>query len=193
MSRRVSPTAIAALAMVFGLIALLIYGVTAGGSDDSLDRAVERGERPVAPVRAGRVVGGEGSTSIGKYRGKVVALNFWASWCKPCESEAPALERAYERYRKAGFVVLGADMDDLTGKALEFKRRFGVTYPLFRYSSDDAARDYGTRQLPETFLIDRQGRVVDLIRGQLDYEWLRERVPPLLAEETGGGEGNAAP
>ncbi len=178
--------------MVFGLIALLIYGVTAGGSDDSLDHAVERGERPVAPVRAGRVVGDDESTSIGKYRGKVVALNFWASWCKPCEKEAPDLERAYQRYGDAGFVVLGADMDDLTGKALEFRRRFGVTYPMFRYSSDDAARDYGTRQLPETFLIDRRGRVVDLIRGQVDYEWLSKRVPPLL-KETGGGESDAAP
>lgn len=182
MRRRVTPTAIAALAMVFGLIALLAYGVVAGGSDDSLDHAVRGGERPAAPVRPGLEVGGKRQISLARHRGDVVALNFWASWCKPCEQEAPALERAFKKYRDRGFVVLGADMDDITRNALDFKRKFGVTYPLFRYTSDDAARDYGTRQLPETFMIDRRGRITAIHRGAVDDAWLNKTIPPLLSE-----------
>jgi cytochrome c biogenesis protein CcmG/thiol:disulfide interchange protein DsbE len=186
MTRRVSPTAIAALALVFGLIALLVYGVVAGGSDTSIDSAVQRGERPEAPVRSGLVVGAKNqSTSLAEFRGKVVALNFWASWCKPCEDEAPALERAQRRLGERGFTVLGADMDDLTGKALAFKRRYDLTYPLMRYSSDDAARDFGTRQLPETFVIDRDGRIVALRRGPVDDAWIKRNVDPLVTGPDG--------
>lgn len=184
MQRRVPPTAIAALAMVFGLIALLIYGVVAGGSGNSLERALADGERPQAPVRSGRVVGADQSLSLADYRGKVVAFNLWASWCKPCEDEAPALEKAWRKYRSQGLVVLGADMDDLTDQALEFKRKYDITYPLFRYTSDDAAKDFGTRRLPETFLIDRAGRIRALHRGQVDAAWIENEVRPLLAEKS---------
>lgn len=194
MQRRISPTAIAALAMVFGLVALLVYGVVAGGSDDSIDRAVQNGERPAAPVRSGLAIGGREQVSIAKFRGDVVALNFWASWCKPCEEEAPALERAYRKYRDRDFVVLGAAMDDLTKNVLEFKRKYGITYPLFRYTSDDAGRDFGTRQLPETFVIDRDGSVVAVYRGAVDDEWLKKTIEPLLGdgatEEQSGDEAN---
>lgn len=176
--------------MVFALVALLVYGVVAGGSDDSIDRAVQNGERPPAPVRSGLVIGGreQEQVSLAKFRGDVVALNFWASWCKPCEEEAPALERAYRRYRDQGFVVLGAAMDDLTKNVLEFKRKYDITYPLFRYTSDDAGRDFGTRQLPETFVIDRDGSVVAVYRGAVDDQWLKQTIEPLLGDGATEGQ-----
>jgi len=89
-----------------------------------------------------------------------VVLNFWASWCPPCRSEVPELERAWQRARGQGTLFLGLSMQHVTGEAERFVEDLGLTYPNVRDKSDAVARDWGVAALPETFFLDRRGRVV---------------------------------
>lgn len=180
--RTISPTAIAALTLIVAVFALLIYGVVNSGGNKLIESAIADGTPATAPVRVGKKVGASGATSLADFRGKVVAFNLWASWCEPCRTEAPALERAWKKYRDQGFVVLGGDVDDLTSDALAFKREFGLTYPLMRYSNSNSKRDWGSTGLPETFIVNRAGKVVAVRRFEVDDKWLDANIKPLLAK-----------
>jgi cytochrome c biogenesis protein CcmG/thiol:disulfide interchange protein DsbE len=144
---------------------------------NSIQRAVAANERPESPdlelpvlVEGGSIKEG-GSVRLSDLRGTPVVLNFWASWCVPCRTEAPVLERLWLRYRDQGLLVLGVDVQDLTGKAKAFDEQFGLTYPSVRDGDDSTMRDFEVTGVPETFVIDRQGRVAAL------------RVGPVTAEE----------
>ncbi len=89
-------------AAALALVVLLAYGLTTRSEDTSIDEAVARGERPVAASRPLPVLGGSGTRSLADLRGKVVVLNFWASWCTPCKAEAPVLAAAQERLERDG-------------------------------------------------------------------------------------------
>jgi cytochrome c biogenesis protein CcmG/thiol:disulfide interchange protein DsbE len=123
------------------------------------------------------------------YKGKVVLLNFWASWCEPCKAESPAIERAWRKYGKDGLVVLGADVDDLSSAANKFILQNNLTYPILRYSSVNATKDFGTKRMPETFIIGRDGNVVALMRLQVDDAWLNEVIPKALGTGATGASG----
>lgn len=172
MSRRLTVPIVAVLAAA-ALFGLLVYGLTAAGDDTTLDDSVRSGERPAAPSRELPLLGATGTRSVADARGKVVVLNFWASWCGPCKDEAPVLDRAYERLRKSGRgTVLGATYQDASSDSLAFAREERLRYPSVRDVDVRLADDYGTRRLPETFVIDARGRIVDLRRGQIDRAWL---------------------
>lgn len=183
MERKRSPFAIPVFIAVAALLALLTYGVVVKQGGNKYDNAVAEGQRLPATVREVRLLGGDETTSLADFRGKVVLLNFWASWCEPCKDESPAIERAYNKYKDQGFVVLGADVDDLSKDAKEFIAENKLTYPILRYSSTDATKDFGTKRMPESFVIDRDGNVVALQRFQIDDAWLAENIPPVLAEQ----------
>jgi cytochrome c biogenesis protein CcmG/thiol:disulfide interchange protein DsbE len=182
MERKRSPFAIPAMIVVAALLALLAYGVFVQKGGNKYDNAVAKGQRLPATVRESRVLNSSAKTSIAAYRGKVVLLNFWASWCEPCRAESPAMERAYKKYKDKGLVVLGADVDDLSTQANKFIKQYGLTYPILRYDRADATKDYGTKQIPESFLIDRNGNVVRMQRFQVDDKWLNANIPPVLGE-----------
>lgn len=182
MQRRRSPLSIVAILAAAALLALLTYGVVIKQGGNSIDNALADGERPAATVRDVRVLNSDETTSIADYRGDVVLLNFWASWCGPCKTESPAIERAYNKYKKRGFVVLGADVDDLSSDANKFIIENNLTYPILRYTSANATKDFGTKRMPESFLIDRNGNIAALQRYQIDDEWLNRVIPPVLAE-----------
>jgi len=172
-SRRAVPIVAAVLAAA--LVGLLAYGVATRGDDTSLDSAVSRGERPAAPAAdvALRDLGGDGRRSLADLRGRVVVLNFWASWCTPCEAEAPALERAQQKLAKDGAgTVLGVTYKDFADDSRRFLRRFGVSYPSLRDDRLQLAPEFGTTKLPETFVLDREGRVAAMRRGQVDDAFL---------------------
>ena len=122
---------------------------------------------------------------IANPKGKATLVNIWASWCEPCKQESPAIERAYRKYAKDGLIVLGANVDDLSRDANKFIIANHITYPILRYSSTHATKDFGTKRLPETFVIDRNGNVAALKRMQIDDAWLDRVLPPLLAERAG--------
>lgn len=182
MESKRSPWTLAALALLAGLLALLVYGVVIKTGGNKYDNALAEGKRLPAPERRVRVLNDSRTASLADYRGKVVLLNFWASWCEPCKEEAPAIERAYRKYAKDGLVVLGADVDDLSKDANEFIIKNHLTYPSMRYSSANATKDFGTKRMPETFIIDRNGNVAALKRMQVDDAWLNTVLPSVLAE-----------
>jgi cytochrome c biogenesis protein CcmG/thiol:disulfide interchange protein DsbE len=180
-----SPWTYLALAGLVALLALLVYGVAIKRGGNKFDNALAAGDTLPAPDRELRVLNDDGTKSLSDFRGKVVLLNFWASWCEPCKEEAPAIERAYRRHKQDGLVVLGANVDDLSEDANKFVIEHQITYPTLRYSSADATKDFGTRRLPETFVIDRAGRVVALRRMQIDDAWLKAVLPQVLARSAG--------
>jgi cytochrome c biogenesis protein CcmG/thiol:disulfide interchange protein DsbE len=166
---------------VLGVLALLAYGVASTGDGSDIDDAVARGERVKAPSLDLARLGG-GRASLEDFRGQVVVLNFWASWCDPCRAESPLLQRWHERMRPRGGTVLGVDVRDVSSDALGFVREYRLTYPHLRDVDEEAMRDYDVPGLPETFVIDRQGRIAAIKRAPVDDRFLREAVPPLLEE-----------
>jgi cytochrome c biogenesis protein CcmG/thiol:disulfide interchange protein DsbE len=161
------------------LVGLLVYGVLAVGESTTLDDAVRNGERPVAPDRTLPMLGG-GEGSLAEYEGKPLVVNFWASWCGPCEDEAPALERAQKRLAKVGGTVLGVTVNDSTPDSQAFVEEHGLSYPSLRDVDDELGKDFGRTGVPETFVIDAEGRVAALSRGQVDDDFFRETLPMVM-------------
>lgn len=119
-------------------------------------------------------------------RGKVVVLNFWASWCYPaCYEEAPVLERNWRAYRDRGVVVIGVNIQDKAEAAQKFMRDFGLSFPNVRDTAGKVSVDYGVYGVPETFFIDRRGRIRAKHVGAVTDEVFRAHVERLLAEPAG--------
>jgi cytochrome c biogenesis protein CcmG/thiol:disulfide interchange protein DsbE len=166
------------------LVGLLVYGVTAQSASRTLDDRIAHGEAPPAPGRQSRLplLGGAGSTSLAALQGQVVVLNFWASWCVPCQSEAPLLERAQAQLARRHATVLGVTYLDATPDSLGFVHQWHLTYPSLRDAGGGFAHGFGTNQVPETFIIDRRGRVVAIQRGEIGQPFLDRAIA--LAQTT---------
>lgn len=158
---------------VLAVVGLLGFGLLSEG-----EATIAVGE-PV-PDRELPALGGAGSGAIADYRGRWVLVNLWASWCGPCREEAPALERFWRRHRSDGLTVLGINVQDNSDDALAFVREFGLTYPQLRSVGDERSAAFGSRGVPESFLVDPRGRLALIWRGPVDAPFLRERVLPLL-------------
>ena len=180
MRRALSPAPIAIVCVLLALIALLAYGLAQNEPDRGVDEALARGERSPAPAFELPKLGGGGSESLADYRGQVVVLNFWASWCKPCRAESPLLERWHRRIRDRGATVLGVDILDVTGRAEDFVDEYGLTYPMLKDKDGEGLDKFGVVAYPETFVIDRQGRIAAVARGPVDDAFMRRNVAPLV-------------
>ncbi len=174
---------VAAVLVVLLLLALLTAEVVAQGRVRSLADRLEAGETPAAPDFDVRRLNGDGSVSLASLRGKAVVVNFWASWCDPCEDESPYLEALWRDRRGDGLVLVGVNEEDVSKDARRFARRQGLTYPLVRDRSGELRDDYKLRGYPETFVLDRRGRIAALVRGPVTDEFLAREVPPLLRED----------
>jgi cytochrome c biogenesis protein CcmG/thiol:disulfide interchange protein DsbE len=122
--------------------------------------------------------------SLEAHRGRVVVVNFWASWCHPaCYEEAPVLERNWRAYRDRGVVVLGVDIQDRAEAAKKFIADFSLTFPNALDVGGKVSVDYGVYGVPETFFIDRRGRIRAKHVGAVTEEAFRRQVDRLLAEQ----------
>lgn len=190
MRRLAATSAVAVLALA--LVALLVFGVLQTTDDTSLDQAVARGEQPAAPAHdvSLPLLDGGGARALADYRtgsgGGWLVVNFFASWCDPCEAEAPLLNELQRRLAGKGTIV-GVSWNDSSDDARAFLREHGVRFPVVRDVDGELGRAYGITGLPETFLIDPEGRVVALRRSQLTDEWIETEVdPPIASAEAAG-------
>jgi cytochrome c biogenesis protein CcmG, thiol:disulfide interchange protein DsbE len=165
-----------ALAAVAGLLVLLVWKV-ATGEGSEVPARLEPGKSVMAPEFELPRLDRGGTLSLASLRGKAVVVNFWASWCDPCREEAPLLEAAWKKYRSRGLVVVGVDYDDFSGDARAFARRNGMTYPLVQDKKKTTVSHYDVTGVPETFFVDREGRLVgELIAGPVEEQQLADNI-----------------
>lgn len=109
--------------------------------------------------------------TLADYRGQVVILNLWATWCGPCRIEMPGFEKLYRRYRSGGLTILGVSLDKGDDKAVEdFVREYNLSFPVFLDDKGEVESLYKTFTIPTTYVIDRSGRVVFKVDGAKNWE-----------------------
>jgi len=140
---------------ITGLLALLL---TRPPQKSLCDEAAPDWSLTLFPEYRGGVAGD--TLTLADLKGKGVVLNFWASWCKPCEEEAAALEAAWRQYKDKGIVFVGVDYLDQDPSAKRYLQKFNVTYPNGPDLASKISKRYAIRGVPETFFIDPQGKLV---------------------------------
>ena len=193
--RRTVVLAAAVLAGVL-LAVVLVSGWAGGGNGGMTDvgghaNAVmyPAGHRPVAPEFTAATLTGS-KLSFSSYRGRVVVLNFWGSWCVPCREEASTLSEVAAQYQPSGVSFLGVDVRDTAASAEAFTRSFHITYPSVSDPSSVITLDFtavvpiaGT---PTTLVIDRTGHVAGAVFGTVTYPELTAILAKVTAKATGG-------
>ena len=124
---------------------------------------------------------GGGTDSVAAHRGSIVLMNFWATWCPPCQEEMPALETLYRSDRARGLIVLGIDQGESAAKAAAFAKAHGVTFPILVDADQQYATSYVSVGLPTTVVVGRDGHVVKGIDGAQTLAQFQALVGPLLA------------
>jgi thiol-disulfide isomerase/thioredoxin len=201
-TRRRVVVLLAAVAAGALLAVLLLVALPGGGNSGVTDVGgnvgtvlYSAGHRPSAPDFAGTTLTGS-QLRLSSYRGRVVVLNFWGSWCGPCRSEAPTLAAAAQHYQPAGVAFLGVDERDTQASATAFERSFGITYPSLTDPSSLIALDFtavvplaGT---PTTLVIDRTGRIAGAVFEEATYPELTTILADVTGQAAGGIQGAAA-
>lgn len=176
---------------------LIVCGIFAAGVGALVAvRAPDDAPRIGAPAPPAEVRDLEGRpVRLADLRGKVVFLNFWATWCAPCRDEAPSLERLYASLRERGFELLGVSVD-AAGEAdaiRAFQREFALSFPILVDPDKEAYRAYGATGVPETFLIDADGRLVERFIGPRNWDEPRyARALRRLLDAAGGRDAQDA-
>ena len=121
---------------------------------------------------------------LSQYRGKVVLVNFWATWCKPCTTEMPAMQASFDKLKDKGFVVLAINELEDEGKVREHVKQYGHTFPVLLDRDNKIANQFGVFGLPVSVFIDPQGRVQEYIKGGLLTEpMIHELVAKIQKQE----------
>ena len=174
--------------IILVLFVILITGVGIGLTVYKSPGPAPSGSGPgvqvgqLAPEFSLPLVGG-GEVRLSDLRGKVVMINFWATWCPPCKAEMPSMERLYARFKKSGFEMLAvnAEVDGLEILP-EFLQKHGHTFLVPVDTEGEVQVDYGVFRFPESFIIDKNGRIVEHIVGARDWSDRQtvERIAALI-------------
>jgi thiol-disulfide isomerase/thioredoxin len=134
-----------------------------------------------APAASFEIVRPDGKPdSLAQYRGKVVLVNLWATWCPPCRDEMPALERLYRAHAAQGLIVLGIDQGESANVAAAYARERGVTFPILIDDQQQYGRAYAAQGLPTSVLVDRTEHVIKGVDGEMSFEEMQTLVMPAL-------------
>jgi cytochrome c biogenesis protein CcmG/thiol:disulfide interchange protein DsbE len=161
------------------VLALLAYGFTVNHRDIPSPLV----NRPAAKFTLTSYTGEP--MSLEAHRGRVVVVNFWASWCLACRDEHPALDEAWRRYRDRGVVVVGVDFEDTEEAALAYVSEMGGDWPLVTDPGSRTAIAYGVFGVPETFVIAPDGTIAAKTIGAVTYAWLTEHIDAALRSGEG--------
>jgi thiol-disulfide isomerase/thioredoxin len=148
-------------------------------------QAMSSGDHPDAPAISLTDIEGK-RLDLADYKGKVVVLNFWATWCGPCRIEIPGLMEMQNKYAHQGFSVIGISMDDESGSVVEFYKEFGMNYPVAVGNQRIGELYGGIFGLPTTFLIGRDGRIYAKHTGATNPAVIEDEVQQLLAMSSSG-------
>lgn len=179
---------LAGLVAIIGLMSLLILGmVRSGGRPGGLGINTKLGEVSVKQQSARdfrlELFGGD-TVTLSDLRGRVVMVDFWASWCPPCREEAPTLAQVYKEYERQGVAFIGVDIWDSRDEALRFLDRYAVTYPNGLDEKGTIAIDYGVTGIPEKYLINWDGVLVKKFVGPMNDQKLRQVLDELLSAQS---------
>ena len=170
--------------LIIGLVAF----VAALGVQLTRQHRVQPQPGQAAPVfRAPDLLDSDREIALLDYRGSIVVLNFWGSWCPPCRAEASDMQALYEDYAARGVVVLGVNWLDTEKDALAFLDEFSITYPNAFDLQSRVGKLYAVQSVPETYIIDREGVVREAVLGPINYRRLAQVLETLLAAEVGQG------
>jgi cytochrome c biogenesis protein CcmG/thiol:disulfide interchange protein DsbE len=173
-TRRRTPLVAGVVAAVAVIVALLASGL---GRDPSVIASPLVGR--IAPNFTLPQLNGPPVT-LSKLRGQVVVINFWASWCAECKVEQAALVQTWHQFQDSGVVVLGVDFEDETSAARSYVSSADMTYPVVEDSDSSTALAYGLRGIPETFVVNQSGRIVDHVIGPVDESTLTSEINSML-------------
>jgi cytochrome c biogenesis protein CcmG/thiol:disulfide interchange protein DsbE len=165
------------LILVAGLVVLasLVYGLMARGPGPLT-------EGPAPDFTVTLFEGGQ--LTLSELQGQVVVVNFWASWCPPCRTEAPIFESAWQRYRERGVTFIGLNYQDTEPPARAFIEEFGITYPNGPDERSRIAGAYGLQGVPETFIISPEGEIAEVFIGSPTEAQLTAVLDELLTSAT---------
>lgn len=162
---------------IVGLVGLLAWGLSNRSSITGLS-GITRVDQPAPDFQLELL--SEGEVTLSEQRGKVVVVNFWASTCPPCRTEARDLESAWQGYQDKDVLFVGANIQDTPEPAKRFLDEFGVTYPNGLDVGGRISIDYGVVGIPVTFVIDGQGTVARRWVGEIDIDTLKTWIDELL-------------
>lgn len=180
---RIIAALIIAVVVIAGLYAanrFWIKPTLSAHADNPAVASATSGKNPAAPAFTLTDIKGE-QLSLGAFRGKVVLLNFWATWCGPCREEIPGFIKLQQRYGPQGFQIVGISMDDSPGPVGPFYKEFHMNYPVAMGNAKLGALYGGIYGLPTSFLIGRDGRIYDDVPGEVDMARWQQEIESLLA------------
>jgi peroxiredoxin len=161
------------------LICALVLGTPAYAAP-----ALTPADGAAAPPLALQDLQGNSHTLSG-YRGRVVLINFWATWCEPCRQEMPSIQRLRDKFTGKPFTALAVNLDEPEARVRQFLKQTGLDLPVLLDPDKKAAREWGVRLLPVTYIIGRDGRVRYRLVGDLD--WSSETVVGVISQLIAGG------
>ncbi len=154
---------------VFVVLGLVAFGATIVLLAQSVDAPyVDAGVE--APAFLLPRLDGEGSLALESLRGRVVLLNFWATWCKPCEDEMPSMERLYQRLEGEPFELVAVSVDTPDAPVDDFRTRYSLTFPILLDPAKSSSLAYQTTRFPESFLVGADGVVVERYIGPRTWD-----------------------
>lgn len=182
MRKFILPSLVVAAAVA--VLALLVFGVSNHTDTASIDARVSAHRLPLAPSYTTKlpVLDSSQTADLASFKGKVVLMNVYASWCPPCQSEAPIMAREQKVLARHNGTVVGVTTLDNASATTQFDRRYGLHYPVLRDVNGTFVKSFGTFGVPETFVLNTKGQIVALSRGPVTTRWLNANVGPLLGQ-----------